>query len=53
MWFTLWKERIINICKPEMGNRINSKGVKIGLTVRNYVEKGKMATTLLAEKFKQ
>jgi hypothetical protein len=34
------------------GNRVNSKGQKIGLTVRNYVEKGKMATTLLAEKFK-
>lgn len=34
------------------GNRTNSKGKKIGLTVRNYVEKGHLATTLLAEKYK-
>lgn len=34
------------------GNRVNSKGKKVGLTVRNYVEKGHLATELLAEKQK-
>lgn len=34
------------------GNRINSKGKKVGLTVRNYVEKGHLTTQLLAEKMK-
>lgn len=33
------------------GNRIDSKGKKVGLTVRNYVEKGHLTTKLLAEKF--
>ncbi|MFZ9589678.1 MAG: hypothetical protein ACO28V_08100 [Chitinophagaceae bacterium] len=31
------------------GNRIDSKGKKVGLTVRNYVEKGHLTTELLAE----
>lgn len=34
------------------GNRVNSKGKKVGLTVRNYVEKGHLTTELLAEKLK-
>lgn len=31
------------------GNRVNSKGKKVGLTVRNYVEKGHLTTQLLSE----
>lgn len=31
------------------GNRINSKGKRVGLTVRNYIEKGKKATELLTK----
>jgi len=31
------------------GNRVNSKGVRLPLTVRSYVEKGKATTKLLAE----
>lgn len=34
------------------GNRISSKGKKVGLTVRNYVEKGHLTTDLLAETYK-
>lgn len=34
------------------GNRINSKGKKLPITVRNYVEKEKIATELLSETLK-
>jgi len=34
------------------GNRINSKGKRIGLTVRNLIEKGKKTTDLIAESAK-
>lgn len=30
------------------GNRVNSKGKKLGLTIRNYIEKGHLTTKLLA-----
>jgi len=34
------------------GNRIDSKGKQVGLTIRNYVEKGHLTTKLLAEKYR-
>ena len=36
-------------CKLE-GNRISTTGKKVGLTIRNYVEKGHLTTALLSEK---
>lgn len=36
-------------CKLE-GNRISTTGKKVGLTIRNYVEKGHLITALLSEK---
>lgn len=40
-------EVLLDIRLKLEGNRINSKGKRVGLTVRNYVEKGKKATELL------
>lgn len=50
---TLKKDNVLLQLRNKLeGNRINSKGEKIGLTVRNYVEKGHLTTQLLAENYK-
>ena len=47
---TLKKDNILLQLRNKLeGNRIDSKGKKVGLTVRNYVEKGHLTTELLAE----
>jgi hypothetical protein len=47
---TLTKDNILLQLRNKLeGNRVNSKGKKVGLTVRNYVEKGHLTTQLLAE----
>lgn len=45
------KDSLIELRNKLEGNRINSKGKRVGLTVRNLVEKGHLATELLAEKY--
>lgn len=42
------KNLLIQLRVKLEGNRVDSKGKKLGLTVRNYVEKGALTTTLLA-----
>ena len=42
------KEELLKIrCKLE-GNRINSKGKRLPITIRNYVEKGSLMEHLLS-----
>ena len=45
------KDSLIELRNKLEGNRINSKGKMVGLTVRNYVEKGHLTSELLAEKY--
>ena len=47
---TLKKDNIFLQLRNKLeGNRISSKGEQVGLTVRNYVEKGHLTTELLAK----
>jgi hypothetical protein len=50
---TLEKNNVLLQLRSKLeGNRITSAGKKIGLTIRNYVEKGHLTTELLAETYK-
>jgi hypothetical protein len=42
------KNLLIQIRVKLEGNRVDSKGKKLGLTIRNYVEKGTLTTRLIA-----
>lgn len=42
------KNLIIQIRVKLEGNRVNSKGKKLGLVIRNYIEKGALTTELVA-----